>query len=276
MRLLFIIIFTSFIYAKNPKISFIAFENNKWRIIVCNGKFECKSIKTQVEPRTFDYNFKDNTLVYIGSDKNLRLIKDSNESIILKKAKNAYTQPSFIDSKNILLVELVNGNSKNTRFIKYNIVSKKINTIHSQYSTSLDPYIYKKDLYYANVSCVDGCGKIIEEIWHKDLVTNIANQLTLTNTLSFQPSISKKGILYFSSMNNNSYHIYKLNTKNNLIKQITFDNSVDLFPKPYKNGVLFIREKRGNYKLIYYNNGDIKTIPLDKKYKKIRDLKVEK
>jgi len=274
---IFYIFITIPIFAQKFNISFIAYIDNSWKIVVCDDNFKCTTKSTLQEPRTYDYNFNDNSLIYIGSDKNLRFVKDNNETVLIKVDKNAYTQPSFIDNNNIILVELINRNSKKTRIIKLNLSSKKITFLHTQNATSLDPYLNKDKLYYANVSCVEGCGKIIQEIWNKDLITNISNQLTLKNSISYQPvaTLDNK-FIYFSSMDRDGYHIWRYSNKLKDIKQITFGDVIDQFPAIYKGNIMFIREIKDSYKLLYYKDGKLIKIPLPKKYQKIRNLKVSK
>ena len=267
------------LFAKTPPLSFIALEKESWHVIVCSSTNTCTTLKTEQEPRTYDYDFATGNLVYIASDKNVHIIIDNNESILLKSGKNAYTEPSFMDnSKKIMLVELIDGNSKKTKIITIDLKHKKIKTLHSQYSTALEPYgNNSKDLYYANVSCVEGCNKIIQEIWHKDLVDKEANQLTLLNTLSHQPRSNKdNSMVYFSSNKKGNYHIWAYNTRTYVSTQLTFGEVTDGFPSPVEAGVYFLRRIKNHVALMYLSKkGDISEVQLKQTYIKIRNLKVK-
>ena len=280
MKYLFTLIaLGSVLFSKTPPLSFIALDDDSWHIVVCKDSEHCHTIQTQQEPRTYDYDFENGNVVYIGSDKNVHLIVDNNESILLKSGTNAYTEPSFIDEdQKIMLVELIDGNSKKTKFISIGIKDKKQRTLHSQYSTALEPYTNNRtDLYYANVSCVDGCEKIIQEIWHKDLIDKEANQLTLLNTLSHQPRADKDNhFVYFSSNKNGNYHIWSYDTKTHKTKALTSGNVTDGFPSPYQEGILFIRRIKNDTTLMQLDKkGKIQEISFTNTHKKIRNLKVK-
>ena len=96
-HLLILIALGTLLFAKIPPLSFIALEKASWHIVACQDKSTCRTIETEQEPRTYDYDFTTGNLVYIASDKNVHLVVDNNESILLKSDKNAYTKPSFIE-----------------------------------------------------------------------------------------------------------------------------------------------------------------------------------
>jgi len=280
MKYLFTLIaLGSVLFSKTPPLSFIALDDDSWHVVVCDETSTCHTLQTEQEPRTYDYDFVTGNLVYIASDKNVHIIIDNNESILLKSDKNAYTEPSFVDNgKKIMLVELIDGNSKKTKIITIDLKHKKIKTLHSQYSTALEPYgNNSKDLYYANVSCVEGCNKIIQEIWHKDLIDKEANQLTLLNTLSHQPRSNKdNSMVYFSSNKKGNYHIWAYNTRTYASTQLTFGEVTDGFPSPVEAGVYFLRRIKNHVALMYLSKkGDISEVQLKQTYIKIRNLKVK-
>ncbi len=280
MKYLFTLIaLGSVLFSKTPPLSFIALDDDSWHIVVCKDSEHCKTVQTKQEPRTYDYDFKNGNVVYIGSDKNVHLVVDNNESILLKSDKNAYTEPSFVDGgKKIMLVELIDGNSKKTKIVTIDIKHKKIKILHAQFSTALEPYSNNdKDLYYANVSCTEECNKIIQEIWHKDLITQEANQLTLLNVLSHQPRANKENSkVYFSSIKGGNYHIWEYNLKNHTSKQLTSGKVTDGFPAPRQKGVYFLRRIRNQTTLMYLSNeGNLNKVPLNQTYTKIRNLKVK-
>ena len=278
-HLLVLIALGTLLFAKIPPLSFITLEKGSWHIVVCQDESTCRTIITEQEPRTYDYDFTTGSLVYIASDKNVHLIVDNNESILLKSDKNAYTEPSFIEGgKQIMLVELINRNSKKTKLVSIDLKHKKMKTLHAQYSTALEPYKNNtKDLYYANVSCTEACNKIIQEIWHKDLVTGEANQMTLLNVLSHQPRANKDNTkIYFSSIKGGSYHIWEYDFKTHLSKQLTFGNSTDGFPSPYGKGFFFLRRTGNLTKMMHYSPEDnVTDVMLPINYTKIRNLKVK-
>lgn len=276
--IIYLLILTIGIFAEVPPLSFIAFEKDKWKIIVCE-KDECIEIKTEQEPRTYDYNFQDKNVVYIASDKSVRMVTEGKESKLLESRKDAYTEPSFVDdNKRIMLVELINGNSKKTKVISISLEGEKYQTLISQHSTALEPHMQDSHtIYYVNVSCVEGCGKIIQEIWEKDTITGEANQLTLLNALSHQPRVHKKsGLIYFSSAKNGDYHIWSYNMQTAMVKQLTFGNTTDSFPSPYNDGIIFLRKIENHTQVLHLDHEkNLKELIFNKSYTKIRNLKVK-
>jgi Tol biopolymer transport system component len=276
---IYLISITGMLLAATPPLSFIALEDDTWSIVVCEDMQHCQAIQTEQEPRTYDYNFQNGDLVYIASDKSVRVIHNQTEKLIIQSEKDAYTEPSFINGGiEIMLVQLIDGNSKKTKVITTDLNGIKVHTLVSQYSTALEPYSPDgEQIYYANVSCVDGCGKIIQEIWHKDTTTGVANQLTLLNTLSHQPRLDKeKKMIYFSSAKAGNYHIWKYDLKNRSVEQVTFGDVTDGFPSPYKDGLLFLRRTGNKVTLMQLGSkGDLQELKLHKAYQKIRNLKVK-
>jgi len=269
----------SILFAKIPPLSFIALEEGSWHVIVCDETSQCHALKTDQEPRTYDVDFTTGNLVYIASDKNVHLVVDNNETILLKSNKNAYTEPSFMSNgKEIMLVELIDGNSKKTKIISIDRKDNRKKTLHAQYSTALEPYSNNgTDLYYANVSCVEGCNKIIQEIWHKNLITHESNQLTLLNALSHQPRSNQGGsMVYFSSNKKGNYHIWVYNKHTHTSKQLTFGEGTDSFPSPSQEGLYFLRRVENHTALMHLSkDGSLTEVPLKQNYTKIRNLKVK-
>jgi len=265
---LFLIIFS---YAQSPKFSFVGLKNSKWNLYICENS-HCKEINTEYEIRNYDIYGK--KIVYLGSDENLRLIKDKKESVLISSKKDSFTQPYFYDNgEKIAVVKLKNKNSKKTEIISIDLKNRTISLLHFQHSTSLEPFIQNNNLIYSNVSCVNGCGHVIEEIWMKNLDTGYAKQLTLRNTISFQPFATKNEI-YFSSLIDGKYQIFKYETKSNKTKRITFSNGNDLFPGVYDKGIIFIRERDGNSFIVKRENGKETILKIDSEIKKIRNLRI--
>ena len=271
-KVLFYLLFMSYLSAS--ELSFIALVKESWQIVHCKEQ-ECKIIKSEQEPRTYDYDFNSGAVVYVASDKSVRTIIDGNESIILESQKDAYTQPLFIENgKKIMIVKLINGNSKKTEIISINLLGKNHKLLHYQHSTALDPYSKDgKEIYYANVSCVEGCGHIIQEIWKKDINSGQAEQITMLNSISHQPTTDSK-YLYFSSNQKGNYHIYRVSLEDSFVKQLTFGSVTDGFPIASNDELFFIRRVNNKVQIMKLNR-DLELKTLLYSYKKIRNLKVK-
>jgi len=282
MKFLILLSISLLLFAKDTGFVFSALIHDEWKIVV-HEKDKFKVIETELEPRTFDYDFINQRVIYIASDRTLRLttkIKDK-EIILLKSGIDAYTQPMFLpDGKNIVLVKLIKGNSSNTDIISLNLKTKKIKSVVTQRSTQLEPYILNDaNLYYSNVSCVEGCGKIIQELWYKHILSGDAYQLTLTNSISHQPSVdNQQKNIYFSSNKDGFYHIWKMSLDKHKYTQLTSGEVTDGYPMPFEDHeVIFIRRDGNKSMLMKINNiGKLTKLSLPKGYTKIRNLKVER
>lgn len=282
MKYLIFLLLSLSLFAKDSGLVFSALVNDDWKVIVYENK-KFIELETQYEPRTFDYDFVNKRLAYIASDKNLYIKNksDEKEEMLLKADIDAYTQPMFNPSGDkIIIVKLVEGNSVNTDIVSIDPETKKIKTVVSQRSTQLEPYILNDaNLYYSNVSCVEGCGKIIQEVWYKHILSGDAYQLTLTNAISHQPSVDKaQEYIYFSSNRDGHYHIWKMSLKTNVCTQLTRGVVTDGYPMPTREGKIMFIRRGGSVTMLMQitKDGDVTQVKLPKKYKKIRNLKVQR
>ena len=282
MRYLLILIFSLSLFAKDSNFVFSALIDDEWKVVIHEDK-KFTEIDTKQEARTFDYDFINKRLTYIASDKNLYLknqnLKD--EELLLEANIDAFTQPMFTPSgEKIIIIKLVEGNSVNTDIISIDPITKKTKAVVTQRSTQLEPFILDDtNLYYSNVTCVEGCGKIIQEVWYKHILSGDAYQLTLTNSISHQPSADKnQENIYFSSNKDTNYHIWKMSLKDNKYTQLTSGDVTDGYPMPTQDSeVIFVRRDGSKTMLMKIDKmGKLIQINLPKEYKKIRHLKVQR
>lgn len=258
------------------ELAFLGLVDNKWQIMLLeNGKI--KPVPTEFEPHSFDYDFQSNKIIYIASDESLRLIEKGNETVILKKDKDSYIQPTFSkDTKKIYLVKLFDGTSKKSDIIEVTLDLNKTKTVVEQRSTQLEPYtVDGKNLYYTNVICTIGCRGIISEIWHKNIISGEAKQLTLTNATSQQAVIDEKAKqLYYSSNQDGNFHIWNYDLANKKYRQLTKGDVTDGFPIISNNRLYFVRQIEADSELMVMDKkGVITKVVLPDKIKKIRYLR---
>ena len=111
-------------------LAFLGLVENEWKLIVYQRDTEFKSVETSMEPHTFDYDFNNDQVVYVGADKSVRLISGGNEVILLEADLHSFTQPSFMPKeKSIVLVQLINGSSTATNIIRLDPQSKTIQPV---------------------------------------------------------------------------------------------------------------------------------------------------
>ncbi|WP_296824462.1 hypothetical protein [Sulfurovum sp.] len=270
------------LYAQTlPKMAFLGYDKKDWLVYVTQEDGTVKAIKLAQEPHSFDYNFKTGQILYIGSDGTLRLYHQGTErELKFPETTSSYIQPSFSCKKDLAYaVELINGNSKSTKIVSIDLKDDSLTTVVQQNSSQFEPSeINDQTLLFTNLVCNNGCGKLIQEIWQKDMIMGESNQLTLLNAFSNNPSVHPDGHwLFFSSNKNGNYHIWgkDLHTNDRSIP-VTMGTTSDTFANAIGNGAfLYIRQNKSNFSIMY---GDIKgksyEIKLLKEYNKIRQLKV--
>ncbi len=283
MRFLFLVLVC--IYSLNANASsvmgFLGYDGQHWLVGIAQVDGTVKEITLAQEPHTFDYNFKTGQILYIGSDGKLRLYSNGAEKeLALPYKANAYTQPKFSCNKDLAYtVELIDGNSKSTRIVAIDLQNNALANAVQQTSSQFEPSeINDHTLLFTNLSCNQGCGKLIQEIWQKNQASGISEQLTLLNAFSNNPSIHfNDHWVFFSSNKNDNYHIWgkNLNTDERSV-ELTFKDTTDAFPGAIGNGgFLYISQNKGQYHIM---QGDIKgkssAVKLSKQYKIMRQLKV--
>ena len=260
-------------------IAFLSLDaNNRWQPVVCNDG-ACRFIHTDLDVQTFDYDVKSERIVYVAADRSVRLKSKGSEKVLLRARKDAYTQPRFVDKDRVAVVKLLDGSSKKTQIVTFNLDHPRSqNPLVAQYATTLDPWIDKKRVLYAKVTCADGCGKIIQEIWQSDRY-GFAKQLTLENRLAHHPSYdSHRNTLYYSAKESDGYAIYRLDMYRSVCKgeRIAYEpEAADLWPMPDgEGGIFFVRSKKGKERLLHLRNGKLKEVEMTKRFSRIRELKV--
>jgi len=264
-----------------PTMAFLGYNNKEWLVCITQKDGRIKEIKLKEEPRSFDYDFKTGKILYIGSDGTFRLYsKGSERELQLPNTTSKYTQPSFsCKGDQAYAVELLNGNSKSTEIVLIDLEHDTFTTVVHQNSSQFEPSeINDRRVLFTNLVCNIGCGKLMQEIWQKDMVLGESNQLTLLNAFSDNPSISPDDHwLFFSSNKNGTYHIWgkDLNANDRSI-QVTTGTATDTFPQAIGKGAfLYVRQDKSNYSVMYADvKGKSYEVKLLKRYNKIRQLKV--
>lgn len=261
-------------------LSFVGLDHGQWGIYAMqSGQFTKQ--KSVSEPRTPGFHNKTQRYAYIASDASLHEVnmQNSADTIVKRSEKgHAYTQPAYDDEgKRLFVVSLIEGASVDTDIL----VRKdgRWTIAINQRSAQFEPYFNAPNtLYYANVHCTEDCGRIIQEIWRKDLTSGIAEQVTLTNAIARQPVLSKDGkALYFSSNKAGYYHIWRLVLATNEYQQLTTGAVTDESPALDGDGKLyFIRHADHQPTAImqWQEGGDPIPLSLPEGIGDIRDLEI--
>ena len=266
--------------AELPTMAAIALKNNTWSIVVCN-KGTCKTVKTDFEPRTFDYDPRTGSLLYVASDGTLRLKSNGHkEKILHHVVKDAYTEPRFMGKgTRYLYVKLLERNSRHIEIISERFDGSQQRILLYRHGTELDPFVVGRHLLYAHVSCVEGCGRIIQEIWDQVPLGGASFQVTKLGTLTHQPSydpVAKR--YYFSFFTPRGYRIGAFQKGD--CREAKFsepERGSATWPMPDgAGGIYYLWDpSAGKTQLIYRNfEGERRVVSLPIHYKKLRNLKV--
>jgi len=263
-------------------LSFVGFIENHWRVFVVQpGRSELKMIETQSEPRTPVYSAARDALAYIGTDGALWLknLNNEKETVLLNPSgRDTLTQPTFNEKGSKLYIsKLKDGKSQETQVLVVDVQTGSTEVVIRQRSAQLDSHINFPFLYYSNIHCVNDCGKVIYEVWRKNLVSGESEQLTLFNAISNQPVVDPAGnFLYFSSNKNDNFHIWRLDLESRESKKLTQGNVADVDPSLDQTGVLyFIRYRQQSANIIQRSPaGKEQIISLPKGVTDIRDLEI--
>jgi len=285
MKVVFITIICVFsLYASGlEKMAFLGYNGDSWVVCLSDSKGDVKEIQLEQEPHVFDYNFKTDEILYIGEDTKLRLYSKGKErELNLSYTNSAYTQPSFSCRDDYAyVVELIDKNSKSTQIIEINLKDDSVNNVIKQNSSQFEiADVDEKRVIYTSLICNKGCGKLIQEIWIKNRITGISEQLTLLNSFSSNPTIHyNDSWVYFSSNKNENYHIWakNINSNKNSI-EITKEDATDSFPSSLgDNNFVYIRHIKNRSFIMQGDiSGKTNQIKLLKEYNKIRQLKVNR
>lgn len=267
--------------SKYPERSaFLGLTESGWGIYLTSQEGDPTPVDTAVEPTAFSYHAGSQRLLYIGIDGRvyLRHGEESDRVVLETSQAVAYTQPAFSEEGNhVYMVGLKEGNSKDTDIVVLDILSGSVEPFSEQRSSQFEPHPTEEVVFYSHVLCVESCGKIIQEVWRKSRVSGEAEQITLLNAISREPTLGPDGdALYFSSNSSGNYNIWRFSLSDKRVEQVTQGPFTDLSPRLDRNKSLyFIRtDARGSHLMCRSAGGSLSEIPLPEPVKAIRALKV--
>ncbi|MEO0444185.1 MAG: hypothetical protein AAFZ92_10700 [Pseudomonadota bacterium] len=267
---------------------FVGLTDQGWQtyVVTQNGQSP-KPLPIDTEVRTPVVSSKNNAVFYIDDAAQVSQfplkkssLKDKNTKVLLSpSAEASYAQPEIDEKNNALyVVQLKQGKSVDTDILKLDLATNTTTPLIIQRSAQFEPKLSAPWLYYSNVHCVLGCGNIIQEIWRYHTISGSAEQVTLLNTISRQPSVDKNNKwLYFSSNAAGNYHIYRqsLAQKNSQPKQLTQGAVTDMSPALSGEKLYFIRQQVNNTALMCRTQaGELHALPLPKGITQLRDLEI--
>ena len=266
------------------EMSFIGLQDNGWRLYtIVSSDSMLKQIPTILEPRTQTVNAQTRKVAYIGPDASLIEISidDRTERTVLSAGNDyAYAQPTYdAQGKTLFVVALKKGASVDTDILMRK--DGEWSVLIKQRSAQFEPYFHPPNtLYYSNVHCTEDCGHIIQEIWRKDLVSGVSEQVTLVNAIARQPVVSSDGKwLYFSSNKAGNFHIWRLSLESSEYERLTDGNVTDESPAlDASDRLFFVRHSRDEPTeiLMWEKDGALTVLPLPKEIEGIRDLEISR
>ncbi len=249
-----------------------------------------KKISLNTEARTPSLSHDKKSIMYIDEMGRVKvfLLKEGKARILLEPSAQAgYAQPEYDNTNNFLyVVQLKQGKSVDTDIVRLDLTNNTIKPIVTQRSAQFEPFLANSWLYYSNVHCVVGCGKIIQELWRYHTISGMAEQLTLLGNISRQPTVDEKNTwLYFSSNAAGNYHLYRQSLMDKTLidktlvdktlEQLTQGAVTDMSPVIHRDRLYFIRHDGQSTSLMCRNNrGEFSAMDLPRGVKDIRDLEM--
>ena len=263
---------------------FVGLVDTEWQTYaVTRSGREPEKIDLNAEARTPVYLPSRGLMLYVdeaGQVNQFSLEQRKTRTLLAPSNEAAYAQPEFDHQDNaIYVVQLKQGKSVDTDIIRLDLSTGITQAAVVQRSAQFEPRLAQRWLYYSNVHCVVGCGKIIQEIWRYHTISGIAEQLTLLNSISRQPVVDGQGAwLYFSSNAAGNYHIYRqpLADKDAALEKLTTGGVTDMSPAVTSDSLYFIRyDSQGARLMCSKPAGEVLvSLALPPGVKDIRDLEI--
>jgi len=260
--------------------SFVGLENNEWKAFVVDKKGTARPVKNVSNPRQITWSAQASRLVYLdasGAVIALDLGSSKKTELVGANYRDSFTQLRFAPAGSALwAVRLKDRQSETASLEVYDEKRKEFVIAHPQRGANFDPAILDSTLLYTHVSCVVGCGQIMQEVWIKNTTTGIAQQLTLMNSLSRHPVLDlRQQRVVFSNNQNGNYHLWSMPLSGGKVspQELTSGDVTDVEPAIDKTGGLFwIRRVNGRGALMRLDKGVEKEIPVG--VADIRDLEI--
>lgn len=213
--------------------SFIGLERGEWRLYVVerDGK-RPRAVTTSSEPHTAAIHPESGRIAFVAADGALHEIdpESGEERPLLRPAPaRAWTQPTYDEAGRLYAVLLKEGTSADTDIVQ--VTADGTKTVVPQRSAQFEPYASGTTLYYSSVQCTVGCGRIIQDVWRKNLTTGQARQLTRLNAIAREPVLSPDGAwVYFVSDRAGHYHIWRIPAEGGEAEAVTGGQVTDISP----------------------------------------------
>lgn len=256
---------------------FVGLNQEQWQLYHMSDN-RLRLVETNTEPRYPAISSSGRFLAYIDqSGQVIQLdLKNKKSTILLNTNQNAYIQPEYSqDEKSLYLVELVNGISQNTNIVKYHLKDKKITRFIDQPGSQFQPRLINDWLYYINVACVNDCGRIIEELWRRHVISRSAEQVTHLNHMSRSPVIYDDKLTFLSNRTG-LYQIFTQTTKPlaTHYDQLLDDEASYDFLNVNNDYLYAIRRQKNQEALVCIHNNKVSLIELPASIQRMRNLDI--
>jgi Tol biopolymer transport system component len=262
----------------------VGLRGDQWRVhVVDEPGGALRAVATEGEPRTPDFCAPEAAIVYVaetGAVREVSVASGRDRVLLPQRRDEAYTQPAYTrDCRGVLVVALKDGNSQETDVVRIDRNGGAREDIVRQRSAQFDPFAAADGrVYYGNVHCTVGCGKIIEEIWYFDPVAEVAEQITLLNAISQQPALAPNdAYLYFSSDRAGSFHIWRQRLPSGEAERLTDGATSDASPALDGAGALYFlrRSPSGTALMRRTAEGETARVDLGAVFEDLRDFKID-
>jgi len=263
-------------------LSLVGLDADTWRVYVVRGGV-LEAVPGVEHPRSTAHHGGTARLAYVSAGNRLRERDlDSGETVDLggDESGSRYTQPHYsADGRWLFAVEMPEGKSRRTVIVGFDRERGERHAFVRKRTAQFEPFLQgERFLYYTTALCVDDCGRMIWELWRRDMSTAEQIQLTLTNAVATQPHASDDGWLYFSGdADGGRFHIWRMRAQAGAeVEQLTSGEVRDSEPATDARGRLhFLRKTREGTRLMRLDaDGAVRGMALGVVLRDLRNLEI--
>ena len=172
-------------------------------------------ISTDQEVRTFVFSHAQQRLLYAAADGSVRNrdLNNDRDSELVGAGQHLRQPYLTAGDGTFYAVQFKGGASGDTSIVRINEDAPETPVpVVTQPGAVFSPTLDKRGklLFYTVAHCTERCGRIIQEVWRKDLISGQADQMTLIGAMSSDPVAGVfPDIFYFSLQSENEESVVR-------------------------------------------------------------------
>lgn len=216
--------------------------DGRWHVYRADGNGQLEALGIDGHVRSVAPGPAGERVAYVAADGSLRVhnrTEGTTRTRVTPSDGNAITDPTYTPDGDLLVVVLVDGDSRDT-YIARTSEDGELLTYHDQSSAQFSPVAASDGhLTYVGTVCRSGCGGLLQTVWSYQPASGRANQLTRLNAVSRQPYPGANGGVYFVSDAAGPYNIWHAPAGGGRAVRVTASSARDASPVSTGDGTLY-------------------------------------